>query len=87
MQQKLIVTDQIKIAAPAEKVWEILTNPFYMRQWEEMPENFGEAHLQPGSTIEWEGFSRLTVTDFEPCKKLVLDVYLPTVELDPAAYD
>jgi len=87
MEQKFIVTDQIKITAPAEKVWEVLTNPFYMRQWEEMPENFGDAHLQSGSIIEWEGFSRLTVTDFEPCKRLVLDVYLPKVELEPTAYD
>ncbi|WP_162425730.1 SRPBCC family protein [Pontibacter pudoricolor] len=81
-----IVKDQVTIQASAEKVWEVLTNPAYMRQWEEMPENFGDDHLQQGSIIHYEGFSTLTVTTFEVNRQLNLDVYLPNIDLDPGAY-
>ncbi|MER2997544.1 SRPBCC family protein [Pontibacter populi] len=87
MQDTFIVKDQVKIQAPAAKVWEVLTNPAYMRQWEEMPENFGDEYLQQGSVINYEGFSRLTVTTFEVNKLLVLTVYLPNVDMDPDAYN
>ncbi|MBB6611697.1 SRPBCC domain-containing protein [Pontibacter sp. Tf4] len=87
MQQHLIVTDKITIAALPARVWEVLTNPAYMRQWEEMPENFGDEPLQLGSVITYEGFSTLTVTTFEVNRLLVLSVYLPNVALAPTDYN
>ena len=87
MRNTFIVKDQVQLKAPAAKVWEVLTNPAYMRQWEEMPENFGNAHLQQGSVINYEGFSTLTVTTFDVNKQLVLSVYLPNVALDPSGYN
>jgi uncharacterized protein YndB with AHSA1/START domain len=87
MQDSFIVKDQVRIQASAEKVWEVLTNPDYMRQWEEMPENFGNEHLQQGSVVHYEGFSTLTVTTFEVNRQLNLTVHLPNIDLAPSAYN
>lgn len=83
----MIVKHAITIDAPAQKVWEVLTNSKYMAQWDELPEDFTSEKIQLGSVIEWEGYSRLTVNKFDPQRKLSMDLFLPKVALDPAAYD
>lgn len=87
MSQQSIVKDKIEINAPAEKVWAVLTKPEFIGQWDELPENYGSKDLERGSTIEWEGYSKVTVTGFEPTRKLRLSLYLPRVALKPTEYD
>lgn len=81
------ITDHIQITAPKEKVWEVLTNPEFMKQWDELPENYSGGNLQINSIIEWEGYSKLTVTEFKANELLKLNMHLPKVSLDPSQYD
>ena len=39
MTDQLIVKDEILIEATPSKVWEVLVNPKYVAQWDELPEN------------------------------------------------
>jgi uncharacterized protein YndB with AHSA1/START domain len=87
MTEKLIVKDQIEINTSKEKVWDVLTNPEYIKQWDEIPENYSGGPLKLGSVIEWEGYSKLIVTTFETNQLIKLNMYLPKVDLDPAKYD
>ena len=87
MADKLIVTDQITINAPTQRVWEVLTDPAFIKQWDEMPENYSGGVLKMGSVIDWEGYSKLTVTEFEPGKVLKMNMFLPKVALSPSQYD
>ncbi|WP_026969402.1 SRPBCC family protein [Algoriphagus terrigena] len=87
MTEKLSVEDRIEINASKEKVWEVLTNPDLIKQWDDIPENYPGGHLELGSTIEWEGYSRLTVTQFDRHNFLSLAMYLPQVDLPAGAYD
>ncbi|MDL5511131.1 SRPBCC domain-containing protein [Arenibacter sp. M-2] len=85
--EKLIVKDQTEINASKEKVWEVLTNPDFIRKWDDIPENYPGGYLKLGSIIEWEGYSKMTVTEFNKPSKLKMNLYLPKVELAPSAYD
>ncbi|MBX2894446.1 MAG: SRPBCC domain-containing protein [Cyclobacteriaceae bacterium] len=85
--EKLIVKDQIEINASKERVWEVLTNPVFIKQWDDIPESYAGRHLNLGSVIEWEGYSKLTVTQFDIGNNLTLEMYLPKVNLAPTAYD
>ena len=85
--EKLIVKDQIEVNASKEKVWEVLTNPDFIKQWDDIPENYPGEHLELGSAIEWEGYSKMTVTEFDKPNKLKMNLYLPKVELEPTQYD
>ena len=85
--EKLIVKDQIEIDASKEKVWDVLTNPEFIKQWDDIPENYSGGHLKLGSVIEWEGYSKMTVTAYDEPNKLKMNLYLPKVELEPAQYD
>lgn len=83
----MTVKHTITIDATAQKVWEVLTRSEYIAQWDELPEHFALKEIQRGSVIEWEGYSRLTVSKLVPLRKLSMDLFLPKVPLDPAAYD
>ena len=85
--EKLIVKDQIEINASNEKVWEVLTNPDFIKQWDDIPENYSGGHLRLGSVIDWEGYSKLTVTEFEKPNRLKMNLFLPKVELEATEYD
>jgi uncharacterized protein YndB with AHSA1/START domain len=85
--EKLIVKDQVEINASIDKVWEVLVNPDFIKQWDDLPENYPGGHLKLGSTIEWEGYSKLTMTEFDKPNKLKMNLYLPKVELEPTQYD
>jgi len=82
-----IVSHSIIIHAPADKVWEVLSKTKYIRQWDEVPEDFEEETVALGSVIEWTGYSKMTVTVFEPPHLLKFGLYLPKVALAPEAYD
>lgn len=83
----LLVEEQIQIPASPMRVWQILTTPRYIRQWDDLPEGFGEEALTLGSTIDWEGHVRLTITVFEPAQRLRMAMYGAKWEQPPSAYD
>ena len=87
MEDSLLVKNTILIKAPAGRVWEVLTTPRFIKQWDELPEDFGDAPLSKGSVINWEGYSKLTVTEFEPGKLLKMKLYAEKWEKPEAAYD
>jgi uncharacterized protein YndB with AHSA1/START domain len=84
---KQFIIDQVEINAPAEKVWEVLTKTEYYKQWDELPEDFTAESLEPGSVIEWEGYSIMTVTKFEINAELKFSLSLPKEALKPGEYD
>lgn len=83
----LLVEAQMQIPASPSRVWQILTTPRYIRQWDDLPEDFGEAPLTLGSTITWAGHATLTITEFEPAQRLRMALYGATWEQPPSAYD
>lgn len=87
MAQSLLVREEILIEAPISKVWEVLVAPKYIRQWDDLPQDFDDYYLDIGRTIVWPGYSRLTVKVSEPYERLVLDLYAEKWEQPPAFYD
>ncbi|EOQ89611.1 hypothetical protein LEP1GSC202_1108 [Leptospira yanagawae serovar Saopaulo str. Sao Paulo = ATCC 700523] len=83
----LTVINQISINAPIQKVWDILTNPKFIKEWDDIPENYTGGLLTLNSVIEWEGHAKMVVTEFEEMKILKLNLYLPKVNLVPSQYD
>ncbi|TVX93818.1 SRPBCC domain-containing protein [Paenibacillus agilis] len=77
MNKQLIVHNEVSIDAPASAIWEVLVNPQFIKQWDDLPEDFGSAHLTLGGVIDWAGYSRLTVVDFEPEQRLRFALYVP----------
>ncbi|RYJ44420.1 SRPBCC domain-containing protein [Flavobacterium beibuense] len=80
MSKSLIVKNNIRIDAPLERVWEVLTKPKYIRQWDQLPEDFGDFEIHPATVIEWPGYSKLSVVEFVPNQMLRYELYVPTWE-------
>lgn len=76
MSKSLVVKNNIRIDAPPTRVWEVLTKPEYIRQWDGLPEDFGDYEIHPSTVIEWPG-SRLNVVEFELNKTLRYSLYVP----------
>ena len=53
MLNELIVKDQIHIEATPSEVWEVLVNPKYVAQWDELPENYPSENMSKGSKVIW----------------------------------
>jgi len=90
MSKQLIVERDITIDSPAADVWDILTLPVFIRGWDDLPEDFGDTPLQRGTEIKWIQKDKsviLTVTDFEPHKRLKLNLYNSDWENPAEAYD
>ncbi|TGK90216.1 hypothetical protein EHQ23_01240 [Leptospira bourretii] len=83
----LKVVDQIFVNASKDKVWEILTNPKFIKEWDDIPENYSGGSLTLNTVIEWEGYAKMVVTEFDELKTLKLNLYLPKANLDPSEYD
>jgi hypothetical protein len=77
MSKSLIVKNNIRIDAPVARVWEVLTKPEYIRQWDSLPEDFGDYEIHPATVIEWPGYSRLQVVAFELNKTLKYSLFVP----------
>ncbi|MGV3458962.1 MAG: hypothetical protein ACO1N9_00765 [Flavobacterium sp.] len=77
MSKSLIVKNSVRIDAPLNRVWEVLTKPQYIRQWDDLPEDFGDYEISPATIIEWPGYSKLSVVEFELNKKLRYALYVP----------
>lgn len=87
MAQELTVSKKITIEAPVAKVWEVLIAPKYIRQWDDLPNDFEDYYLEYGKVIDWSGMTRLTVTGYEPNKLLVFSLYVSKWEQPPSHYD
>lgn len=75
MNHTLIVKNYIKINATPEKVWDVLTNPRYIRQWDNLPEDFGDEAVSAATVINWPGLSKLSVTGYEPGRVIRYQLY------------
>lgn len=80
MSKSLVVKNNIRINAPVTRVWEVLTKPEYIRQWDYLPEDFGDYEIHPATIIERPDASRLSVVTFDINKALSYSLYVP--ELD-----
>ncbi|GGN03443.1 hypothetical protein GCM10010967_42760 [Dyadobacter beijingensis] len=87
MAQELTVSKDIFIEAPVGKVWEVLIAPKYIRQWDDLPQDFEDYYLEYGKVIDWSGMTRLTVTAYEPQELLVFSLYVSKWEQPPSHYD
>ncbi|MEW5593799.1 SRPBCC domain-containing protein [Peribacillus frigoritolerans] len=54
MTEQLIVRDEILIEANSQKVWEVLTKPQYVAEWDELPENYPNEDMTEGSMVIWD---------------------------------
>ncbi|TDL85882.1 SRPBCC domain-containing protein [Vibrio vulnificus] len=54
MTEQLIVRDEILIDANSQKVWEVLTKPKYVAEWDELPENYPNEDMTEGSQVIWD---------------------------------
>lgn len=76
----LFTKDSVDIDAPLERVWEILTNPALIRQWWDMPMDFGDdSAITVGRKIVWKEKNgnpivEGTVVSIDPQKSIVIGV-------------
>lgn len=84
---ELIVRKTVTIDAPPAIVWDVLTKPEFIQKWDEVPEGFQAERLSLGSEFIWEhgnpnkDITKLTVTEFEPHKRLIERWYSSPVAL------
>jgi uncharacterized protein YndB with AHSA1/START domain len=76
---QLIVKDEILIDTSPAKVWEVLTKPKYVSQWDELPENYPEEDMTEGSKVVWDlpngGQSITTIIKADERKELKIALY------------
>ncbi|MGN6418500.1 MAG: SRPBCC domain-containing protein [Pseudobacter sp.] len=91
MTNSYTVEREIIIDAPAATIWQVLTDTSFIKQWDDVPEGFGEATLSPGSKLQWDlgdgHQSSVTVTAFEPQEYLKTSLYVTRWPSPPSAYD
>ena len=87
----LVVRTTVAIDAPTSAVWAVLTTLRSIGEWDDLPDEYSGESLALGSELLWKrvdgGYTMLTVTGFEPRKRLRLSLYGSTWELPPASYD
>ncbi len=87
----LVVRTSVSIDAPASAVWAVLTTLRCIGEWDDLPDEYDGDSLTLGSELLWRrldgGYTRLTVTAFEPYRRLRLALYGSTWSLPPASYD
>ncbi|MBB6451409.1 uncharacterized protein YndB with AHSA1/START domain [Geomicrobium halophilum] len=79
MANQLTVYTETLINASTSKVWEVLVNPRYVAQWDELPEDYPKEHMTVGSKVVWNtpnGEQSITsISKADPEKELVIDLY------------
>lgn len=81
MNHNLIVKNHIQIDATPEKVWDVLTNPRYIRQWDKLPEDFGDEAVNAATEIDFAGYSRMKVSAFEPGRVIRYSLHISDYNL------
>lgn len=77
MNKSLIVKKSIRINATVKRVWEVLTKAHYIRQWDELPEDFGDFEISPATIIEWPGYAKMQVIEFRLNEHLRYSLQVP----------
>lgn len=89
MTKELTVCTETLINAHASKVWEVLVNPEYVAQWDELPENYPEENMTVGSKVVWNlpnGEQSITsISKAVPNLELVIDLYGTAWKVKPQA--
>lgn len=57
------VTDEIEILASRHAVWEVLTDPDFIRLWDDVPESYAGGRLRLGSILEWVLAAKRTIKE------------------------
>ena len=87
----LIVKDEIIIHASAAKVWDVLVSPNYVKQWDELPEDFPEEKMSVGSEVVWNlpngEVSKTTLIEADRERKLVISLYVSNWGIKPNPED
>ncbi|MEC5425524.1 SRPBCC domain-containing protein [Virgibacillus sp. C22-A2] len=87
----MIVRDEVMIQAPTSKVWEVLVNPKYVSQWDELPEDYPEKNMTVGSEVVWDipngNYSKTTVIKADPTKELQIALYVSNWSVYPKPGD
>ncbi len=88
----LIVKGHTNIDASAGKIWEVLTKPKFIRQWDELPDDFSDNDkLKEGTEIIWHhpdgSFTKLTVSDAVEQKFLKLNLFGSKWQMPERSYD
>ncbi|WP_077212661.1 SRPBCC domain-containing protein [Bacillus dakarensis] len=87
MTDTLIVKDEIHIEAAPSKVWEVLVNPKYVAQWDELPEDYPSENMTKGSKVVWEhpngGQTITTIIKAEEMKELKIALYSSNWAVQP----
>ncbi|MDT8860381.1 SRPBCC domain-containing protein [Alkalihalobacillus sp. MEB130] len=91
MTKQLTVKDEILIKATTAKVWEVLTKPKHVRQWDELPDDYPEEDMTLGSKVVWDlpngGQSITTIVKAEEQKELKIALNVTNWEIQPAEGD
>lgn len=91
MSRQFIVKDEIFIDAPPSKVWEVLTNPKYVAQWDELPEGYPSGNMGLGSKVVWDlpngGQTVTTIIKADENKELKIALFLSTWKNPPEEGD
>jgi uncharacterized protein YndB with AHSA1/START domain len=87
MSKELTVHTEILIDASTANVWEILVNPKYVAQWDELPEGYPKERMTTGSKVVWDlpnGEQSITkLIKAEEENELVIALYGTGWELKP----
>ncbi|HZH59487.1 MAG TPA: SRPBCC domain-containing protein [Metabacillus sp.] len=85
MTKQLIVKDEVLIEATPSRVWEILTKPKFVAQWDELPEDYPSEDMTKGSQVIWElpngGKSITTIIKAEEMKELIISLFVSKWEI------
>lgn len=74
----------IDIAATPQCVWDVLTLTHFIRQWDDVPAEFGAERVSLGAELTWPGHATLTFTAFEPPTRLYASLRVHKWERPPA---
>lgn len=83
----LNVLKEVLIDAPANKVWEVLIAPKFIRQWTVLPADFQDYYLETGRVIEWVGSSKMIVTEMIAQHTLKQSLYETKWGISPSECD
>jgi len=87
MNNLLIVKEEVHIEATPSNVWEVLINPKFVEQWDELPENYPSENMTMGSKVVWEhpngGQTVTTIIKAEELKELKIALYSSNWEVKP----
>lgn len=87
MSKELTVHTEVLIDTSTANVWEILVNPKYVAQWDELPEDYPQERMTTGSKVVWDlpngeqSITKLIKVDAE--NELVIALYGTAWEIKP----